>query len=304
MLTNRSHPAVPTVREGRPTAPPVPARTAHPAWLGRLARPVHPARTSGDTRPRRLSLADERGFSLIELLVAMITAIVVCFALFAILNITSDQTSRLTNYAQATQQGRLAMTKIVDALHSACVTNGFAPILTNSGESELRFVNAYSEEAVIPKSQFNEQKIVWNKATETLTDYTYPAIKEISWPNFEYSSTASPSTGVQLARNVTQTETGGKKVPIFQDHAYTSESTESATTGLSTLSTKPLEVPLTEKTAPTAASVLVTFSAGPNEGTTAIGAQGKGVSAGEQTQVTLSFTVPISNEKDVDAPCQ
>ncbi len=271
---------------------------------GRLARPVHPARTSGDTRPRRLSLGDERGFSLIELLVAMITAIVVCFALFAILNITSDQTSRLTNYAQATQQGRLAMTKIVDALHSACVTNGFAPILTNSGESELRFVNAYSEEAVIPKSQFNEQKIVWNKATETLTDYTYPAIKEISWPNFEYSSTASPSTGVQLARNVTQTETGGKKVPIFQYYAYTSESTESATTGLSTLSTKPLEVPLTEKTAPTAASVLVTFSAGPNEGTTAIGAQGKGVSAGEQTQVTLSFTVPISNEKDVDAPCQ
>jgi type II secretory pathway pseudopilin PulG len=304
MLTNRPHPAAPTAREGHPTAPPVPARTAHPAWPGRLARAVHPARTSGHTRPRRLTLADESGFSLIELLVAMISGVVVCFALFAILNITSDQTSRLTNYAQATQQGRLAMTKIVDALHSACVTNGFAPILTNSGESELRFINAYSEEAVIPKSQFNEQKIVWNKATETLTDYTYPATKEISWPNFEYSSTASPSTGVQLARNVTQTETGGKKVPIFQYFAYTGESSESATTGLSTLNTKPLEVPLTEKTAPTAASVLVTFSAGPNEGTTAIGAQGKGVSAGEQTQVTLSFTVPISNEKDVDAPCQ
>ena len=94
----------------------------------------------------------------------MITGIVVSFALFAILNITTDQTSRLTNYAQATQQGRLAMTKIVDALHSACVTNGFAPIQTGSGESELRFVNAYSEEAVIPKEAFNRQKIVWNKA--------------------------------------------------------------------------------------------------------------------------------------------
>lgn len=253
---------------------------------------------------RRVSLADESGFSLIELLVAMITGIVITFALFAVLNITTDQASRLTNYAQATQQGRLAMTKIVDALHSACVTNGFAPIVPGSGESELLFVNAYSEEAVIPKSQFNKQKIVWNKAAETLTDYSYPAVKEISWPNFEYSGTASPATGVVLARNVTQTETGGKKVPVFQYFAYTAESSESATAGLSTLSTKPLEVPLTEKTAPTAASVEITFNAGPNEGTTAIGAQGKGVSAGEQTQVTLSFTVPISNEKVVDAPCQ
>ncbi len=105
---------------------------------------------------RRVSLADESGFSLIELLVAMITGIVITFALFAVLNITTDQASRLTNYAQATQQGRLAMTKIVDALHSACVTHGFAPIVPGSGESELLFVNAYSEEAVIPKSQFNE----------------------------------------------------------------------------------------------------------------------------------------------------
>ncbi len=96
---------------------------------------------------------------------------------------------------------------------------------------------------------------MWNKEAETLTDYSYPAVKEISWPNFEYSGTASPATGVVLARNVTQTETGGKKVPIFQYFAYTAESSESATAGLSTLNTKPLEVPLTEKTAPTAASV-------------------------------------------------
>jgi prepilin-type N-terminal cleavage/methylation domain-containing protein len=298
MLTNRPNSAAPPAREESPTALLAPTRP-------NPAHSAHPARTSGHANtPRRLSLADEHGFSLIELLVAMITGIVICFVLFGILNITTDQASRLTNYAQATQQGRLAMTKIVDALHSACVTNGFAPVVTGSGESELLFVNAYSEQAVIPKEAFHKQKIVWNKAAETLTDYSYPAIKEISWPNFEYSGTASPSTGVLLARNVTQTETGGTKVPVFQYFAYTAESSESATAGLSTLTTKPLEAPLTEKTAPTAASVLITFNAGPNEGTTAIGAQGKGVSAGEQTQVTLSFTVPISNEKVVDAPCQ
>jgi hypothetical protein len=280
MLSKRPHPAVPATRGERPTAPTVPAR-------GTL----------------RLALAEEGGYSLVELLVAIVTGLVVCFALFGILMFSTDQTSRLTNYAQASQQGRLAMTKIVDALRSACVTSGFTPIVMGSSGSELKFVNAYSEKAVIPEEAFKEQKILWNKEAGTLTDYTYPASKEITWPNFKYSTTANPTTGVLLARNVTESEAGGKKIPIFQYFAYNAESSESATTGLNTLEATPLEVGLSEKNAQRAASVLITFNAGPNEGTTAVGATGRGVSAAFRNQVTLAFTAPISNEEVVDAPC-
>jgi Tfp pilus assembly protein PilW len=270
--------------------------------LSERPRPAVPT-----ARDWRAILSDEGGFSLIELLVAIISGIVVCFALFAILNFATDQTARLTGYTQATQQGRLAMTKVVDELHSACLAPGFAPVQVGSSGSELRFINAYSEEAVISKTQINEHRIVWNEKAETLTDYTYPAIKEISWPSFEYSSTASPVGGVRIASNVAQSESGGKKIPIFQYYGYTSESSESATSGLSTLSTKPIITgaeTLNETTAPTAASVLVSFNAGPSVGKIAIGAFGKGVSDGLQTQVTLSFSVPISDTEVVDAPCK
>jgi hypothetical protein len=261
----------------------------------------HPHLTARDWRA---VLCDEGGYSLIELLVSIITGVVICFALFAILNFATDQTARLTGYAQATQQGRLAMTKIVDELHSACISPGFAPVQVGSGSTELRFINAYSEEAVISKSQVNEHRIVWNEKAETLTDYTYPTVKEVAWPIFEYSATASPAGGVQIANNVTETESGGKKIPIFRYYSYKGESGESATTGLNTLNSEPLVTPLTKETAPGAASVLISFSAGPSDGKTAIGATGKGVSNSLQTQVTLSFTVPISNDEIVDAPCK
>lgn len=262
----------------------------------------HPHPTVPATREGRPSLSDEHGFSLIELLVAMISGIVVCFALFAILNFATDQTAHLTGYAQATQQGRIAMTKIVDELHSTCVTPGFAPIQVGSSATELRFVNAYGEEAVLSKAQLNEHRIVWSKEAETLTDYTYKAVKEISWPNFEYE--AKPVASVLIAHNVSQSEAGGEKIPIFQYYSYTAKYSESATAGLSTLSTKPLVTPLTKETAPTAASVLISFNTGPSDGTTAKGALGKGVNATLQSQVTLSFTVPISNSEVVDAPCK
>lgn len=268
MLSTRSHPAVAGVREGRP------------------------------------ALADEYGTSFVEVIVAMVTGLVVCFALFAILNVSTHQSARLTGYTQSTQQGRIAMTKILDELHSTCVAPGFAPIRVSSGPSELRFVNAYSEDAVISKAQLNEHRIVWNEKAETLTDYTYPAAKEIAWPSFEYAATASPAGGVQIARNVTRTESGGKKIPIFQYYSYAAKYTEGATAGLSTLTTEPLETPLTEKTASTAASVLITFTDGPSDGATAVGAIGKGVTTGLQSQVTLSFAVPVSNNEVVDAPCK
>ncbi len=57
-------------------------------------------------RGRRLALADEHGFTMIELMVSMVTGLVVCFALYAIFMVATNQSSRLTDYAQSTQQGR------------------------------------------------------------------------------------------------------------------------------------------------------------------------------------------------------
>lgn len=267
-----------------------------------LTRSPHsrvPARLG--TRPR---LCDEGGYSLIELLVAMISGIVVMLALVAVLVFSTRQETHLTNLAQATQLGRLAMTKVVDELHSACLAPGFAPIQESSGPNELRFVNSYSKEATISKTEVNEHRIVWNEKEGTLVDETYPAVKEETWPSFEYSS--KPSSKVLIASNVTQLES---KLPIFQYYSYNLESNESTSSGLNTLNTAPLKTPLEKAVAPTAAAVLISFNIGSSATTASLTntlgkAAAKDVGDGQQSQVTLSFSVPASEAESVDTPCQ
>ncbi len=258
---------------------------------------------------QRPALSDEGGFTLIELLVAMISGTVVMLALVAVLLFSTRQETHLTNVAQATQLGRIAMTKVVDELHSACLAPGFAPIKENSGPNELRFVNSYGKEAVISKTEVNEHRIAWNKEAETLTDYTYPATKEETWPQFKYSEIATPTKGVLIASHVTQMESEGKKLPIFQYYSYNLESNESVSSGLNSLNTTPLETPLKKETAPTAASVLISFNTGSSATTTSLTntlgkAIAKDVGEGQQSQVTLSFSVPTTEAESVDTPCE
>ncbi len=272
-----------------------------------LSHPPHPIAPAA---PRQSpSLAGEGGFTLIETLVAASTGIVVCLALFAVIIFSTRQETHLNDVAQATQLGRFAMDKVVNELHSACIAPGFTPIQEKSGGNELRFINAYSEAAAISKTEINEHRIVWNEKAETLTDYTYPATKEETWPKFKYSETPEEKKTVLLASHVTEIESGGEKIPIFQYYSYNLEPSESTTAGLSTLNTTRLKTPLTTAEAATAASVLVSFNTGSGASSTSVtNVLGKGlakdVTEGQQSQVTLSFSVPISEAESADTPCQ
>jgi Tfp pilus assembly protein PilW len=255
---------------------------------------------------QRLRLAGEEGSTLIELLVTLITGTVITLALVAVLIFSTRQETHLTDLAQATQTGRLAMTKVVDELHSACLAPSFTPIQAKSKANELRFINAYSKEAVVSKTEVNEHRIVWNEKAGTLTDETYPATKEETWPVFKYAST--PGSSVLLASHISQSEAGGKKIPVFQYYGYSTESNESASSAVSQLSTTPLisgaEAELSSTAAATAAAVLISFNASSNASTTSLGKLGNDVSEPQQSQVTLSFSVPISETESLDAPCQ
>ncbi|HXA54110.1 MAG TPA: hypothetical protein VNV37_04465 [Solirubrobacteraceae bacterium] len=246
--------------------------------------------------------AAERGSTLIELLVTLITGTIIMLALVAVLLFATRQETHLTDLAQATQNGRLAMTKLDDELHSACLAPSFTPIRQGSGSTELRFINAPGEQAAISKTEVNEHRIVWSEKAETLTDEIYPAAKEEKWPVFTYAST--PSQKILLASHITKTSS---TLPIFQYYGYASNASESATSGVSTLSTEPLiskAETLSEKKADEAASVLVSFSASSNASTTSLGGLGKDVSEPLQSQVTFSFSVPAAEAEKVDAPCQ
>jgi hypothetical protein len=253
-----------------------------------------------------LSARDEHGTTLLELLVAMAAGSAVCLALVALLLFTTHQQARLSSAVQTDQLSRTAMTKIVDELHSACIAPGFTPILMESGENELRFVDAYSEAPVISesKSEAYEQRIAWSEATGKLIDTTFPSSGG-SWPSFTYSKTPLVTGGTLLASNVTRNTVGGKAVPIFQYYSYATTSTSGTEAALTTLGSEPLKVPFaTSEAAGKVASVLINFK-------TAVGVKGKEeeAHAGGRTdelsdQVTLAFSAPKSESTTVDGPCQ
>lgn len=143
------------------------------------------------------SVADELGTTLIELLVAMVTAIVVLFALLAILQFSTNQDARISDRVQANRLGRVAMAKIVDELHSACT--GFeataiqgpsetpASPLATTGATDLWFVSDYGNTngGSAADTEPIEHDIHWaatgaktptGQALGTLTDYRFTRI--------------------------------------------------------------------------------------------------------------------------------
>ncbi len=260
-------------------------------------------------------VSDESGFTLIELLVSMITAAVVSGALLSILNISLGQTTLISDKVQANQLGRTAMTRIVDELHSSCLSPGFSPIQANSSGTELIFKNAYSKEAIILNAKESEAKtggagtgifehqIVYNSTSKTLTDFIYKSTSgegaEAKFPALDYSSTtheaanAIPTKGVLLVSNVTQTGT----TPIFQYYKYAEESNSSSSTPEGTLTR--LEPPLLAPEAEEAASVLISFRVAPVDGK-AEHDQYIDLS----NQATLAFSAPNAETPIKDSPCE
>ncbi|HEV7527391.1 MAG TPA: hypothetical protein VGO29_00675 [Solirubrobacteraceae bacterium] len=232
------------------------------------------------------------GATLIETLVAIVMGVLVIGALCGILVISLHQSKRTTDRVDANQRGRIAMTRIVNELHSACISQGFTPIQAESKENELRFQNAYSKEAVIPRSEAWEHRIVY--ANETLRDYRYPATGGAS-PTFTFSSTATPSGGTLLASHVTKTESK----PIFSYYKYATTSTVGSATESTTTLTSLGTATLTTTTAPTAASVLINFTVAPSNGS-----EQRGRAVPFSTQVTLAFSSPAVETPIQAAPCE
>lgn len=245
------------------------------------------------------ALGDASGFMLIETLVAMISAVVITGALFAILIVSLHQTSRISGRVQATQLGRTTMTRMIDELRSACLSKEFAPIQPKSSETELIFVSGVGTESVLSKAY--ERKISYSSGEGTLVEKTW-ANTGGEWPNFTFPNieSATPTSTRRIGEYIGQSESGGKKVPIFQYYKYAESS--NTTNAVSTLNSTPLEAAagtgLTEAHAKEAAAVQINYTSGALEGK-----QYK-PSIELSNQVTLAFTAPSAETPIIAKPCE
>jgi Tfp pilus assembly protein PilV len=166
-------------------------------------------------------LRSEEGFTLVEVLVVMVSGIVVLGALFTILDVTLHQTTATYSKIDASQQARNAVEQIENELHSACYTTGVTPIQTGSSGNSVTFVSTYGStggnaNAALPVPA--QHTITYNPVAKTLTDTTTQAS---SGSGNSWTFGGASTTKTLLGNASPFPSSGSSTVPVFQYFAYT-----------------------------------------------------------------------------------
>lgn len=237
-------------------------------------------------------LAGERGFTLIEVLVAMVAGIIVTGALFAILEVSLKQNARITDRVQAQQLGSTAMTRIIDPLRSGCFSREAAPVQAGSTGNKLIFTTAFSEATTPANSEVFKQIV--NYESHKLTINSKKATGG-SWPT--YTSWEEPGKTTTIAENVYM---ASPRTAPFTYYKYGKESKSTTETGVSAMEkVEPPAEGLSSATAKQVAGVEVGFEALPTNNDSRLnrGAQ-------FSDQVTFAFSSPDSEGTITAGPCE
>jgi prepilin-type N-terminal cleavage/methylation domain-containing protein len=224
-------------------------------------------------------IRDQKGMTLIELVVAMAAGMIVFAGLTTMVVASLHQSTRVTRRVHATQEARLAVHRIVTELHSSCVAAEVAPIQANSSGTSLSYVYQTGSGATLTP--------VLHKVSltgTTLSVSTYPSTSG-STPEWTFSETASSTS--TLMTNVSAVSASE---PLFTYYKYVS--------GL--ISSTPLPVPLSTENAVRAVQVDVALKVTP-PGSSVGTAKQPGI---VQDSALLRFTPPGGKTTALNLPCE
>jgi Tfp pilus assembly protein PilW len=174
-------------------------------------------------------LADQRGLGLPELLIGILMGTLVIFAALTLFQVVNRDSARTAARVEANQKARIAMSRIMNELRSACLSRASVPILSGangnvSSPTQLTFQYRTGSDVVpIPEKRV----ITWTASANdpnlgTLTENRYRATTTTPNSQGVYSFVTTPEgyrpaavTGVQRQATV-----GSQTVPIFRYYTY------------------------------------------------------------------------------------
>lgn len=149
-----------------------------------------------------IDLSDEDGTSMVELVVGMGMGMVVLAGLSLLLIVTLHGNARVDARVEASDNARLTMTRIIEELHSACVSPTLAPVQPKSNENKLIFKRGtYGQAAEAGASPITTE--IWYSADGTLREKDTPGSERIllshvsptsSQPIFRYENPTTTPT--------------------------------------------------------------------------------------------------------------
>jgi Tfp pilus assembly protein PilW len=205
---------------------------------------ISPASPSCDRR-------GEHGFTLVEMLVTLVTGIIVILATLSVLDISIGESSRISERVDADQRGRLAMEKILQELHSSCIAAGVTPVEANSTGTVLKLISQTGSETFFPN--VTEHVITYTEATHTLSDASFVSTEEKTRGEWLFPTTATRTQTLLTGVSESIEEKTGLPSPIFKYYRYEGGN----------LSTTALTTPLSATQANETAAVAVRFTTAP-----------------------------------------
>jgi Tfp pilus assembly protein PilW len=160
------------------------------------------------------ALEDERGTTMVELLVGMAMGMVVLVGLTMTIIVVLHGTARVDARVESTDNVRVAVARVMEELHSACVSPQIAPVQEKSTGNSLVFWHAAAGEATAVEPIPVKSKIAYSGGTLTQTDYAKTGGTS---PNWVFSETGSerklltnvaPATGSSVVFSYYKYESG------------------------------------------------------------------------------------------------
>lgn len=115
-------------------------------------------------------LAGEEGFTLVELLVAMIVGLVVIFAAFSVMDGSWRLNAKTTDHIETTNRGRLAMDKITQQLGSRICLQSETPAqgsLVTATDDQIEFYASITNETA-PRLVVERRRLTYRPTTHDI----------------------------------------------------------------------------------------------------------------------------------------
>jgi hypothetical protein len=228
--------------------------------------------------------SEESGMTIIELVIGMAMGMVVLGGLSMMFIVVIHGTARVDARVEATDTARVAVARITEELHSACVSPQIAPVQTGSSGTTLIFWHAGEEQSEAVQPIPVKTKIAYSNGKLTQTDYAKTGGSSPNW-TFE-PETAGKGTTRILLTNVAPGLANGN---VFAYGKYENgEPKALKSTGLEELEAK--------------FTVLVTVGLKASPISKAVADAGS--TATVQDSATLRLTPPTFNQASAAPPCQ
>lgn len=162
----------------------------------------------------RRRLRDQRGFTLVELLVSMTIGVAVLLATFAIFDSALLAQGRVDDRTDSIARGRTAMEQIVQQLRSQVCLGPSLPSIEYGDDDEVRFYADLANTTFVP-----ERRILTYAGGE-LTERDYTGRATGASPPYSFSATPS-RTRVILDRMALATDSSsGAIIPFFTYYSF------------------------------------------------------------------------------------